>query len=176
MSDDVLQKDAGDLWFSGERVFVRRLLIEDICPDYVAWFSDIAIRKFIKYAHKTSDLIDLQNYWRLKSADPGVDFLGIFDREHNKHIGNIKFEKATNKSEMHVGFLIGEAKYRRQGLIRECLAGTIAELRLRREVRRIYLTVDPNNRAALQAFVRLGFKFTGHVNSIGDLEMDYLNV
>jgi len=169
-------KSNKDIWYKSDRIVVRRLLLNDISLNYVTWFKDQTVTRFIKFAKDPPTLIDLQTYWRTKNIDNNVDFLGIFWTSSGQHIGNIKFELSADHSKIHVGFLIGEIQFRHQGVIRECLPSCVRILKKRRQVKRIYLTVNPENKSAQRAFLGLDFKFTGYSDNIGDLEMDYLNV
>jgi RimJ/RimL family protein N-acetyltransferase len=161
-----------DEWYRSERVVVRRLERDDIGAQYLAWFRDPAVRSFIKFAAAAPSLQGLQQYWEAKSADPKVDFLGLFDAASGAHLGNMKFELGPGNGEAHVGFLIGDPAARRRGLLRETLPACVAHLRRARGRLNVYLTVDPQNRAALAAFTRLGFRAAGS-EANGDLRMDY---
>lgn len=163
------------IWYRGVAVFVRPLLESDIGPHYQSWFDDPEIRRFIKYARSRPSLESLTAYWRAANAEPGTDFLGFFLNDDGRHIGNMKFETGPEDDEMHVGFLIGPREWRRAGILTDALAPTIARVRVSRpNLRRIYLTVSPDNAAAIGAFNKLGFASTGVIDALGDLEMDYV--
>jgi RimJ/RimL family protein N-acetyltransferase len=160
------------IWYQSPRFLVRNLRYEDIGSAYESWFRDPVVRKFIRFAAQPPTLEGLREYWRQKSSDEKVDFLGIFDSATGSHLGNIKFELGPRPGEAHVGFLIGDPAYRRRGLLREALPSCIAALRRARGRLNVYLTVNPGNRDAIEAFVRLGFRQTrGEAN--GDIRMDY---
>lgn len=173
MTEIESNRGGSDFWFEGKRVVVRRLTLDDIGTAYVAWFADPIVRKFIKWGRALPSLGELRDYWHAKSLNPGIHFLGIFDSANGAHIGNIKFEIGPAADEMHVGFLIGEREYRSQGILRDCLRPCIFEIRRRHQIKRLYLTVDPNNVVALKAFARLGFNLTGGIDAAGDLEMNF---
>src|SRR5215210_74073 len=103
-----------DVWYRGERALVRRLRVEDVGETYASWFRDDAVRAFIKFARSAPSVAELREYCREKSADPNVDFLGVFDPSSGRHLGNIKFEADPDLREAHVGFLIGSANDRRR--------------------------------------------------------------
>ncbi len=161
-------------WVVGARIHVRPLLETDIGPHYAAWFSDPAVRRFIKYARTEPTLDNLKQYWRTITANPGVDFLGLFANADGRHIGNMKFETGPLPDEMHVGFLIGDPQWRQVNVLSEVLTACIAHARRVRGLRRVYLTVDPENAAAIRAFTKLGFQSTDVIDKLGDLEMDYV--
>lgn len=161
-------------WVIGPRIHVRPLVESDIGPHYVAWFSDPTVRSFIKYAKTAPTLDDLKKYWRQMASNPGVDFLGFFLNGDGRHVGNMKFEVGPLREEMHVGFLIGDPAWRKAGVLSETLVPCIERVRRARNVRRVYLTVAPQNVAAINAFTKLGFVGTGVIDQAGDLEMDYV--
>lgn len=161
-----------EVWYRSARVVVRRLRREDIGAEYLSWFRDPAVRSFIKYAAQAPTLEALQEYWAGKQADRGVDFLGLFDAASGRHLGNMKFELGPGSREAHVGFLIGDPASRRRGLLRESLPACVAALRRARGPLEVYLTVDPDNRDAIAAFTRLGFRQNSAAAN-GDLRMDY---
>lgn len=163
---------SSETWFGNERIVVRRLELEDIGSEYVSWFSDPDVRQFIKYSEKAPTIEALLAYWREKNEDQNVDFLGIFDARSGHHLGNMKFELNPEAQEAHVGFLIGDSKSRRQGLLRLSFPECVRQLRARRGMVGVFLTADPNNFKALVAFERLGFRSAGTVPG-GDLRMDY---
>ena len=165
--------EKNDVWHRGERALVRPLRVDDVGETYAAWFEDEAVRAFIKFARSAPTVAELRDYCREKSADPEVDFLGVFDVESGRHLGNIKFEVGPGRSEAHVGFLIGSAADRRRGLLREALPSCIDRLRRDRGPIAVYLTVDPANAAGLSAFTRLGFRKSDVREPNGDVRMDY---
>jgi RimJ/RimL family protein N-acetyltransferase len=140
----------------------------------VAWFSDPVIREFIKFAQTAPRLEDLKDYWRRMTANPGADFLGFFVNTDRRHVGNMKFETGPLPDEMHVGFLIGDPEWRKAGVLSETLVPCIERVRLVRQLRRVYLTVSPDNAAGVRAFTKLGFIDTGVIDEHGDLVMDYV--
>lgn len=161
-------------WVVGARIHVRPLLEPDIGPQYAAWFSNPAVRMFIKFARTEPTLDDLKKYWRTMTTNPGIDFLGLFANADGRHIGNMKFETGPLPDEMHVGFLIGDPAWRQVNILSEVLAPCVARVRKARGLRRVYLTVNPQNQAAIRAFDKLGFLSISVIDKLGDLEMDYV--
>jgi len=162
-----------DVWYRSDRVVVRRLERGDISNEYLSWFRDPAVRSFIKFAKQPPTLDALRNYWAEKSADRSVDFLGLFDGASGRHLGNMKFELGPQPGEVHVGFLIGDPDSRRRGLLREALPACVSAVRRARGPLNVYLTVSPQNQAAVEAFRRLGFRQTAETADKGDLRMEY---
>ena len=88
-----------------------------------------------------------------------VLFFGIFSRESNEHIGNIKFEPINfhNKTAI-MGILIGEEGWRGRGVTPEVIKSSSEWLNKQYDINRIALGVDSKNIAAIKAYEKIGFK------------------
>ena len=65
---------------------LKKIFISDVNKNYLKWFSDKKIKKFVDSSPKTIQC--LQSYVKEVNADPNTFFWGIF--KNQKHIGNIK--------------------------------------------------------------------------------------
>ena len=88
-----------------------------------------------------------------------VLFFGIFSRESNEHIGNIKFEPINfhNKTAI-MGILIGEEGWRGRGVTPEVIKSSSEWLNKKYDINHIALGVDSKNIAAIKAYEKIGFK------------------
>jgi hypothetical protein len=75
-----------------ERFMIRTLTVEDVGPEYLSWFKDSDVQKFIVHANTGMSIEKLTAYVKEKSQDPRTVFLGVFDQASGVHVGNIKFE------------------------------------------------------------------------------------
>ena len=74
----------------GKRISLRILSSEDVGDNYVKWMRDEETVRFLESRWKTYTLENLKEYVK-KINESYADYLfGIFLRESNKHIGNIK--------------------------------------------------------------------------------------
>jgi ribosomal-protein-alanine N-acetyltransferase len=142
-----------------ERFILRELRESDVSTRYLGWFSDPATTASISAAAGTHSLEDLREYLRARSGRTDVLFLGIFLRETNLHIGNIKYEPLDSVSGRAVmGILIGDPAFRGKGVAQEVLRASGAWLREHRGIRTISLGVHSANPAAVAAYERVGFQ------------------
>lgn len=142
-----------------ERFFLRPLRPGDVGERYLRWFNNEDVSKYIIFSKQAHDLEILRRYVSEKSARADCLFLGIFTREGEEHIGNIKYEP-LNIAEGHaeMGILIGEPAWRGKGVAAEVLKFSAAWLKEHRGIRKITLGVHRENQAAIAAYEKTGFR------------------
>ncbi len=74
-----------------ERFDLKTLKKDDVSDRYLRWINS-ANNIYINYTNQSRSLADIQSYVAEREDDDCILFLGIFLRESNEHIGNIKFE------------------------------------------------------------------------------------
>ena len=114
---------------------------------------------YIDYANQGRSLADIRSYVAKREDDDTVLFLGIFLRENNEHIGNIKFEPINfdNKTAV-MGILIGEEDWRGRGVALEVIKSSSEWLNKKYDINHIALGVDSRNIAEIKAYEKIGFK------------------
>src|SRR5215210_1689707 len=125
------------------RFLLRPLTVDDATERYLQWLHEPETRRYILSASTSQTLADLRAYIEERQRRADVLFLGIFLRHPEEHVGNIKYEPidtATASAEM--GILVGDPKWRSQGVAAEVIAATARWLRLNRGVKRIFLGVE----------------------------------
>jgi ribosomal-protein-alanine N-acetyltransferase len=145
-----------------ERFILRPLTTDDATARYLNWLADEDARRYIQAAGETRSIDDLREYIAKRSSKGDLLFLGIFETTEGKHIGNIKYEPidiAAGTAEM--GILIGEPRWRGRGVAREVISASARWLKKHRGISYIMLGVESNNKGALTAYLRTGFRRTG---------------
>jgi len=146
------------LMIETDRFRLRELTVNDVSTRYLGWLSDSEAKKWIITAKKTRGLADLRNYVQQRVGREDVLFLGIFSKDSNLHIGNIKYEPVNrDEARAELGVLIGDPAFRGQRVFAEVLAASAAWLKTHRQIRRIYLGVKRENLAAVNAYRKTGF-------------------
>jgi ribosomal-protein-alanine N-acetyltransferase len=148
------------------RFLLRTLVVEDVSEQYREWLNDEMAQRYIIASGRPHDLPALRAYVEERSARNDVLFLGIFTREGNQHIGNIKYEPidaAAGSAEM--GILIGEPDWRGCGVAREVILASARWLKMHRGISLVRLGVESDNDMALAAYLRAGFRRTGVIHS-----------
>ncbi len=142
-----------------QRFFLRPLTPDDANNRYLVWLRDQTAQQFIVAAKDTPDLLSLRQYIDQKSGRPDVLFLGIFLQEDGQHLGNIKYEP-VNAAEGYaiMGILVGNPDWRGRGVAAEVLDASAQWLKAHRDIDEIVLDVKRENRAAIHAYQKAGFK------------------
>lgn len=142
-----------------ERFFLRELVPEDANETYLGWLNDSAIQRFITSANKTHTQAELSAYVCSRLNRDDVLFLGIFEKQSGKHIGNIKFEPIdTIESYAVLGMLIGDESWRGKGVAGEVIDASIDTICVQRGVKEIILGVELDNKSAIRAYEKVGFQ------------------
>jgi len=93
----------------GNKIFLKILSPDDVGEKYLTWMQDKEVTKFLESRWDEYSVKKLKEYVK-KTNDSSDNFLfGIFLKENNTHIGNIKI---GNINHFHgygdLGFLIGK--------------------------------------------------------------------
>ena len=140
------------------RFLLRELTVKDVSTRYLSWLDDSAAKKWISTAESTRGLADLREYVRQRVGREDVFFLGIFSKDDNLHVGNIKFEPIhRDEGWAEMGVLIGDSAFRGKRVFPEVLAASSAWLKVNRQIERICLGVDLGNLPAVSAYLNAGF-------------------
>lgn len=141
------------------RCLLRPLVAADATPAYLSWLHEPEALLNISAAASTASLDSLQAYIASRENRDDVIFLGIFDRESGRHIGNVKYEPIDDAHGYAVmGILIGDPDWRGRGIAQEVLRATAAWLAEHRGIRQILLGVSRGNTRACRAYEAVGFR------------------
>ena len=80
---------------------IKELNIKDVGKDYLNWFRDYEVKKFI-FKKKYKNLDELKKYVAQVKKNKKQLLFGVFLKKNNKHIGNIKFDISTKKKIMQI--------------------------------------------------------------------------
>ena len=140
------------------RFYLRHLTSADVTEDYLSWFGDATVKKFIEFAKHSRVAEDLELYIDERNASKSALFFGIFTIKDDLHIGNIKFEPidlVLKSAEM--GILIGRKSWRGEGVGPEVILGAGVWLRENLRVQEMTLGVLIENENAIRAYKKIGF-------------------
>jgi ribosomal-protein-alanine N-acetyltransferase len=134
----------------------------DVDGPYGAWLSDPSLMRFIEAARSPPDRAEMISYVEAMNKSPNDLLLGIFTRDQNYHIGNIKLgsiDRYHNRGD--IGLLIGERLYWNQGYASEAInavadyAGRVLGLH------RVFAGCHATNQGSVKAFLKAGFEVEG---------------
>mgnify|MGYP003949828479 FL=1 len=143
-----------------KRFCVRKLKLFDVNLNYLQWFKEKEIQNFIgKTNYK--NISELKNYFKIENKKKDTIFLGIFTKQNNQHIGNIKFynlHKVKNSCEL--GIMIGNKNWRNKSVAYETLVSCLKNLKKNFLIKTIYLGVEKKNHSAVKLYKKIGFNIT----------------
>jgi len=149
----------GVSYIETERFILRPLTTADVTPRYLSWLRDEKSNRFIVTASSGHTLDSLKTYIEERIDREDILFLGIFLKDNNLHIGNIKFEPIDRtEGTATMGILIGDPDWRGRGAAAEVLNACAKWLYENRSIARIHLGVDRDNQSAIRAYLKAGFR------------------
>lgn len=140
------------------RFYLCDLTLSDVTEKYLSWMNDSIVMQFIESSSETKSKSDLINYLTNRINKDNVRFFGIFSRETNQHIGNIKYEPIDFKNSYAVmGVLIGDKLFRGEAVFGEVYSASSRYIVETYGVNKIYAGVDSSNLSAIRAYEKNGF-------------------
>lgn len=105
----------------GNKIYLRRLTVDDVTKKYVDWLNDLEINQYLesRFIYQTID--STKSF--IKSVSNANNYMfGIFYKENNEHIGNIKIGNINYRHGFaDLGFLVGEKRYWGLGIATEAI-------------------------------------------------------
>ncbi|KKM95529.1 hypothetical protein LCGC14_1187300 [marine sediment metagenome] len=110
--------DKKNICIEGQRIKLIPLREKDATEKYASWINDPEVNKFL--STKKTTVKELREYIKDHYNNPNSLLLGIFLKESNIHIGNVKLEPIDFKDKIAtMGTLIGEKKFWGKGYATE---------------------------------------------------------
>ncbi|MBL4766395.1 MAG: GNAT family N-acetyltransferase [Rhodobacteraceae bacterium] len=132
--------------------------MSDVSEDYLGWLKSPA-SEYILSSASTQTLTDLTAYVANLIDREDVLFLGIFEKNTHRHIGNLKYEPVDVDAGCAVmGILIGETEWQGKGVAQEVLTASALWLARNRNIKEIILGVDIDHVQAIRAYEKIGFR------------------
>jgi ribosomal-protein-alanine N-acetyltransferase len=141
-----------------DRFTLKILQEENASLEYLHWFDDQDIQKFIHYANSKQTVESLKIFIKEKLKQEDCLFFGIFENISNQHIGNIKFEPISSEKNISVmGILIGEKKWRGKNVASEVILKCGEFIKQKFNITQMELGVHKDNLPAIRAYEKMGF-------------------
>lgn len=141
-----------------KRFKIRKLRLIDVNFNYLNWFNEKSIKRFIGQV-KYKSVSALKLYVTIENKKKNTFFLGIFAKNTNQHIGNIKFYNISNNDRScELGIIVGDKKWRNKNVAYEVLSACLKKLKKDFSIKVIYLGVELINFSAIKLYKKLGFK------------------
>ena len=140
----------------GKRFYLRKLDLKDATQKYCSWLNDSAVNKYLETHQAT--IADIREYIKKQQTNPNSFFVGIFDKETNKHIGNMKLEPINwGKKNAMFGMLIGDKDYWGKGIGVEATRLLVDYAFNQMGLSEVVLGVVSENIPAIRVYKKVGF-------------------
>lgn len=151
-----------DLVFEGKRIYLRELKEEDATQEYCDWLNDPIVNKYLET--RNTSIKELEEYIKEKRENKNCLFWGIFLKNTNKHIGNIKLEPINwGKKEATMGILIGNKNFWGKGICTEVIKLLIKNAFDKLNIEKISVGVINDNIATIICNLKSGFKIDNFI-------------
>ncbi len=106
-----------DTRLEGEHLYLRRLSPGDVSSSYVTWLNDMRINRFLECRHVHHTYESVVDYVKSLLADSSNELLmGIFAKDDDAHIGNIKLGPiCAHNKHADIGLMIGDLSRHSRG-------------------------------------------------------------
>ena len=139
------------------RTYLRELREEDASQEYCEWLNDPTVNKFLET--KSETVKGLKLYIKSKRESPDCLFLGIFSKDTDRHIGNVKLEPIDrNDKKVVLGVLIGNKSYWGRGIYTEVIKSVTEYAFSNLGLEKVCLGVISENKAAIRCYQKAGFR------------------
>ena len=78
---------------NSNRLYLRRLTVDDASQQYVDWLNDPDVSRFIEVRHSFQTISSCQDFIENANGDENSYLFGIFERVNNNHIRRIHEKK-----------------------------------------------------------------------------------
>jgi len=141
----------------GDRIFLKVLTEEDATQSYCGWLNDPIVNKYLETRQSTID--DLKVYINDKLISKETIFFGIFWKENNKHIGNLKLEPIDfKKNYATIGIILGVKEYWGKGIATEAVNLATEFCFNVLDLQEMLLDVIPENKIAVHVYLKCGYE------------------
>ena len=145
-----------------ERLILRAMTVDGVSLEYVSWLNDPEVNRYLESRFIEHNFEDVAGFVRRLQADDSTIFLGIYLKDSDKHIGNIKLDSIDSyHSRGIVGLMLGDKQEWGKGFateaIREITKYAFNELGLKKVSAGCY----ESNLGSKKAFERVGYEVEG---------------
>jgi [ribosomal protein S5]-alanine N-acetyltransferase len=144
-----------------------RLRLATLDPDgdhsrYVDWLNDPEVNRYLESRHAVSTAESVRRYVEENNRDGQMVLFGVFEKETNAHIGNVRISAVSwLHGHAQIGLLIGEKDRWRKGYATEMIAAATTSAFEKLKLRKLLAGCYASNVGSMRAFLRCGYQQVG---------------
>ena len=148
--------------FESSNFYYRNLSPDhDEFEEYLSWMRN-GENGFVESIRSDFTKDELLEFVVEKNSSLNALLIGVFDRQRNIHIANVKFEPINIElNYAWMGILLGRPSMRGKGFSKEIIDSSCGALTEVYAIQNIYLGVDSSNLPALNAYRKCSFQEIG---------------
>ena len=125
---------------------------------YLTWMNDPEVMAFTESRFTAHDAASLVSFIGAMNDSPTNLLLGLFSRDDDTHIGNIKLGPVeTGHQRAWIGIVIGDRSRWGRGLATQAIDAVAHHGLQNLGLRRVLAGIYADNQASLRAFLKAGF-------------------
>jgi RimJ/RimL family protein N-acetyltransferase len=149
-----------------DRLLLRPLTEGDVTERYVSWLNDPAVNRYLEIRFSKQTKESVGKFVASMEADSMVFLFGIFWKDKDLHIGNIKLGPICQRHKAaEIGLLIGDRAFWGKGIATEAIKAVVKFGFETMGIQKIEAGCYQSNAGSLKAFEKAGFKIEGVVRS-----------
>jgi len=131
---------------------------KDVGSKYKKWMNDFEVHKFTEQKYKKHTLKDIKSFVTQKNKSKNEFLFGIFLKENNSHIGNIKLGPINfiHKT-AEISYFIGEKKLWKKGYTTLAIKEIIKKAK-KKGVKKLKAGCYEMNKGSIKVLLKNGFK------------------
>lgn len=143
----------------GEKIYLKLLKPEDVTTSYVNWLNDEEINQFLECRWKPHTLEEIKEYVDKIDSDESNYLFGIYIKEINEYVGNIKIgEINKNHRYADIGLLIGNKNAWGKGYGSEAIKLVTQFAKNELNLNKLVAGIYGNNIGSYKAFIKSGYQ------------------
>lgn len=147
---------------TSQRLYLRPLKEADCTEIYLGWLNDPDISRFLETRHAAQTLETIKTFVAAINARPNEHLFGIFLKDSDRHIGNIKVGPVgTYHPLADVSLLIGARDCWGRGYATEAIVAVSRHALANFGVRKLSASMYEANQGSCRAFLKAGYSPEG---------------
>lgn len=145
-----------------DRIYLRRLEMEDIEGNYFQWLNDQDVTKWMRHGIFPNSYESMKAFYEHQAVSKTDVVLAIVLKEQDRHIGNISLNSINHVfRSAEIGIIIGETDCWGKGYATEAIALLSQHCFKRLNLNRLAAGAVDKNTGCIRAFEKAGFSREG---------------
>ncbi len=158
----------------GEKIYLRKLDMEDLKGNYLKWINDYEVTRYLSSGAFPTDAQGLEKYFEKIDTSPNEVMFAIIEKKTDRHIGNIKIGNINWINRIaDIGRLIGEKDAQGKGYGLEAMKLALDYCFKRLNLHKIIAGTVVDNIAPQKHYEKLGFTVEGRFRKEAFIDGEY---